>query len=109
MKEWKKFIIMFVIGALLVMFGYAQGSQHAEFERDIYINRLYDKDAIINVWEERATNNLKLIQNYCDELKATYTHVVFNMNDCDIYTTSNGTNVICEKDKSLFVQSTLRK
>ncbi len=102
----EKYVILLISLALIIgaIIGGTFMSQKLTFERDLYINRMYDKDRIINVWEERATNNLKLIKNYCDELKDSYAYVQFNMSDCEIYQTQQGdSNVICEKSKSLFV------
>jgi hypothetical protein len=109
MKEWKKITIMFFIGILVFLYGFAQGTQRAEWERDLYINRLYDKDRIIEMWETRATDNLKLIRNYCDEMTNYFSLVVFNLSDCNIYQTHNGDqNVMCERNKAVFAVTNKR-
>jgi len=71
------------------------------FERDLYLNRLYDKDRIIDMWEERATNQLKLVQNYCDDLSEKYSFVIFNASDCALITETQ--QMVCEKNNPLFV------
>jgi len=106
MKE--QYVYLFILLALI--FGALTGglfiNQLNKAENSLYINRLYDKDRIIDMWEERALNQLKLIENYCDEFKDTYQYVQFDMKDCEIYQAKEGnTNVICERNKPLFVQT----
>ena len=85
------------------------------FERDLYFNRMFDIRNQHNVelfqcledkelWENRATDNLKLVKSWCEELTTQYKYIVHNLDDCTIFQADNVANqqIICEREPMVF-------
>lgn len=66
----------------------------------------YQKDLLnckedLDKWENRATDNLKLVKGWFGELERSYSYVMFDASDCALITETQ--QMVCEKNNPLFV------
>lgn len=98
--------ILFIIVCITLGIGtciliYIDITDTDENDKNIDLNKCLEEKIM---WENRATDNLKLIQNYCGNLNKEYKYVIYNMSECSIFQ-PNGVDyqqVICDREKSLF-------
>lgn len=107
MEDKTKLTILYVVLLLMSVFSIYR-LEHYRMERDLYLNRMYDIDrqldscnVDVELWEERATNNLKVVKGWCDELNKKYNYVMFNASDCQLITETQ--MLACEKSNPSFV------